>query len=422
MNPSLILAFGMIVVIGGILWLRLHPFLALLAGAFTVAALTPQTAIIEWALAKGLGESDAAAIAGKGFAVRVAEGFGTGCMKVGIVIAMASIIGKCLLDSGGAERIVLGLRRLFGEKRTPAAFAASGFVLGIPVFFDTVFYLLLPLGKALRMKTGGNYLLYILCIVAGATMAHSLVPPTPGPFAVAEELKVDIGTMILGGCIVGMFSVTAGYLYAVWANRRWEIPLRPSVELGQAELDAMAERKESDLPRLGVSLLPVLLPVILISGKTVLRDGLGLDVPAWLITLGDKNLALAVSAILAVALLGIQKKMNIPAPSGPGPGGAWKRGCDHSGYRLGERFRECSRANRHCGDPEGYRAGIGASPASDRVRGDVTDTDCARVGYRSHDYDGGAGVADDYRYRPSLSSSLHRACDWMRIQAGHVDE
>ena len=75
----------------------------------------------------------------------------------------------------------------------------SGFVLAVPVFFDTVFYLLIPIAVAMAHRTGGNYLFYVLCIVAGGTMAHSLVPPTPGPLLVAEEIGVDIGAMMFGG-------------------------------------------------------------------------------------------------------------------------------------------------------------------------------------------------------------------------------
>jgi GntP family gluconate:H+ symporter len=309
-NPLFILAVGMVVVIGGILVLRLHAFLALLAGAFTVAFLTGPDAIMAWGLEGGMSVAEAEEAAGKNFSQRVAMGFGIGCSKVGIVIAMAAIIGKCLLDSGGAERIVLALRRAFGEERTPAAFTVSGFVLGIPVFFDTVFYLLMPLGKALRMKTGKNYLLYVLTIVAGATMAHSLVPPTPGPLAVAEELGIDIGVMMLGGCGVGIFTIAAGYAYACWANRRWEIPLRPSDELSEGELEAMANRDEGELPSLMFALLPILIPVILIAGNTI-GKALGTDLPKWMAVLGDKNIALSLAAGVAMILLAVQKRMSL---------------------------------------------------------------------------------------------------------------
>ena len=125
------------------------------------------------------------------------------------------------------EGSLIGSAIWLGEKRTPVAFAISGFIVGIPVFFRHCLLSADAAGKrAMREKTGGNYLLYIMSIVVGATMAHSLVPPTPGPLLVQSELEgVTIGNMMIGGLIVGAIAVTAGFLFAVWANKIWVIPL-----------------------------------------------------------------------------------------------------------------------------------------------------------------------------------------------------
>ncbi len=242
---------------------------------------------------------------------RVAAAFGSTCAKIGILIAMAAIIGKCLLDSGAADRIVRSALRLFGERAAPGAFLSSGFLLGIPVFFDTVFYLMIPLGKALRMRTGKNYLLYVLTIVAGATMAHSLVPPTPGPLFVAEELGVDLGLMIMAGCIVGIFSSGTGYLFARWINSRTELPLRESADLALKDLEELTRRGDEDLPPLGVAMLPILLPVVLIAGYTILKGYSEHFLPAFMQvaeTLGNKNIALVIAAAVALIMLAWQKR------------------------------------------------------------------------------------------------------------------
>jgi len=248
----------------------------------------------------------------KNWGIRIAEGLGSTMTKIALLIAMASIIGKCLMDSGGAERIVSSIAKTVGEKRMPFAFIGSGFTLGIPVFFDTVFYLLIPLGKAMRVKTGKNYLLYVLTIVAGGTMAHSLVPPTPGPLFVAAEMGIDIGLMMIGGIIVGLFTVSSGYIWAVYANSRWEIPLRASEELTDRELELIANRDESELPGLGISLLPILLPVVLMGGATAISlmassssnpsEAL-VSFDAIMRVLGDKNIAMTISAICGMGLL-----------------------------------------------------------------------------------------------------------------------
>lgn len=100
------------------------------------------------------------------------------------------------MDSGAAERIVRAMTGALGDSRTPLAVTRSGYVLSIPVFFDTVFYLLVPPARSLSMTQRKNYVLHITAIVAGAAVTHSLVPPTPDPLSMASALWVDLGTMI----------------------------------------------------------------------------------------------------------------------------------------------------------------------------------------------------------------------------------
>ena len=157
MYPFLILLAGMAVVIGGILWLRLHAFLALLLGALVVAALTPAESVRQYGLSKGMSPAAAERLSRSETGERIADGFGRTAGQIGIVIAMASIIGVCLLESGSADRIVRTALGVLGERRAGLAFLGSGFLLGIPVFFDTVFFLLMPLGKATRIRSGKNY-------------------------------------------------------------------------------------------------------------------------------------------------------------------------------------------------------------------------------------------------------------------------
>lgn len=325
MDPLWILAAGIVVVVGGVLAFKLHAFLALIFGALIVAALTPEATLQDYATLQVAKNNwtkkqadrflnqlpDERVTVGE----RVGESFGRTCGTIGILVGLASIVGKCLLDSGGADRIVRSTLRLLGEKRAPMAFLSSGFLLGIPVFFDTVFYLMIPLGKAMRVRTGQNYLFYVLTIIAGATMTHSLVPPTPGPMFVAQELEVEMGVMILAGCIVGAFTSLVGYFYARWANSRWEIPLRDSAAASLEQLEKSAQREDHELPPLWLSLLPILLPVILICGTTILpkhyRDIPGKYEPELLQarlsmvvdSLGSPNVALMISAVVGLLTL-----------------------------------------------------------------------------------------------------------------------
>jgi GntP family gluconate:H+ symporter len=184
LHPLIILFIGMMTVILIITLLRMNAFIALITAAIVVSLLSPGD----------LGEK----------IKRVAESFGSTAGSIGIVIALAVVIGKCMMDSGAADRIVRGFLSLLGEKRSSTALMASGFVLSIPVFFDTVFYLLVPLARSMHRRTKKHYLKYAMAIAAGGVITHSLVPPTPGPLVMVENLGIDIGFMIILGALVAL--------------------------------------------------------------------------------------------------------------------------------------------------------------------------------------------------------------------------
>ena len=123
----------------------------------------------------------------------------------------------------------------------------SGYVLSIPVFFDTVFYLLVPLAKALRIRTGSHYVLYVMAICAGAGLTHSLVAPTPGPLIMADNLHLDLGTTILAGIAFSLVpGILVGWFFARWLSRKLDIPLRESADMSEHELLELVERRESE--------------------------------------------------------------------------------------------------------------------------------------------------------------------------------
>jgi len=313
MDPLILLLLGVAVVVGGVLVLRLHAFLALVAGGLIVAALTPALNLEEFARSRKMSDGDTKKFVQQSTGDRLAKEFGNTCGKVGILIALASIIGKCLMDSGGAARIVRSSLRAVGEPRAPLAFLGCGYLLAIPIFYDTVFLLMIPLAKALWLHTRRNYVLYVCAMIAGGTMTHSLVPPTPGPLFVATELKVDLGLMILMGCLVSAFTGAFGYAYGVWINRRMTVEVADSANVSLADLEKLSQRDDRDLPPLWLALTPILLPVVFIGGKAVLGSfltgGAGWQAGLMMLfnVLGDANLALAISAVVALFLLRWQR-------------------------------------------------------------------------------------------------------------------
>lgn len=316
-DPFFILSIGVLIVVGGIIGLKLHPFLALLLGAFFVALLTPAAVIEQFALAKGTAPAAALALSKKSVGERIATEFGNTCAKIGILIAMAAIIGKCLLESGAAERIIRSMLNLFGIEKAPAAFLVSSFFLGIPVFFDTVIFLMIPLVKAMTMRIGKNYLLLVMCVMAGAAMANSLVPPAPGPLFLIGEMHIPIGLMMIAGTVVGLFTITAGYFFAVWSNKKSPIPLRDSLDAKLEDIKAISIKDDSHLPPLGLSLLPVLIPLMFICADTAInafvdiknvQSPLLLNVFKFIKFFGDKNIAIMTGGFAALLVLVNQKK------------------------------------------------------------------------------------------------------------------
>ena len=246
MSPLLILATGVIIVLGMIIFFRINAFVALITAAMVVSVMAP-------------GEVGSKIS-------RVADAFGRSAGAIGIVIALAAIIGQCMMESGAADRIVRTFLKLLGEKRAPLALMGSGFVLSVPVFFDTVFYLLVPLARSLHRRTNKNYLLYILAISAGGAITHTLVPPTPGPLLMASTLGVDVGLMILVGAMIAMPAALVGIGFSLLADRTMNIPMRQSGTKPDPE-----PLEDSQLPSLLAALSPILLPVVLISCNTVVE-------------------------------------------------------------------------------------------------------------------------------------------------------
>ncbi len=317
MTSIALILLGLAIVIGGVVWLRGHAFVVLTVAAIVVGMLTPSKLVYYDALRQDPSNVAAAeAAANQTIGERVATGFGSTCRKIGILIAMASIIGECLLVSGAAQRIVDAIQQTIGEKRTPLALVASGFVLGIPVFFDTVFFLLIPLARALYSRTGKNYVLYVMSVVVGGTMAHSLVPPTPGPLLVASELGVDLTTAILAGLVVGGIAAMTGHLMAIWLDQRvtpnlthWAEAPDPVQTPSPAEAGTKTE--PSRRPSVFWSLLPIVLPLALLALGTLSRlpqpGQIDTELRLFLLQLGsfigNKNVALTLSALVAVGLL-----------------------------------------------------------------------------------------------------------------------
>lgn len=286
--PFAVLFLAIVVVVLMISILRFHPFIALMLSAIFVGLISTN-----------LPGAENLYHVVKAVELPMSE-FGITAGKIAWVIALAAIIGTAMMESGAAQRIVNALVGTLGESRAPLALVISGFLLSIPVFFDTVFFLLIPLAIALAMKTGKNFVLYVAAIGGGAAITHSMVPPTPGPLIMAETLQADLGLTIMAGLAAGILPAICVLIVGKRMNAKLNIPVR--VAMGEMKPNA-------SMPSLTLSLLPVIIPIILISLASITKVTAGV-VPPWMAFLGNKNIAMGIGTAIALWLWVKQKNLS----------------------------------------------------------------------------------------------------------------
>ena len=260
MPPVALLAIafaGVALVIVLVTWAKIPAFLALAAAALAVglAARMPLPEITR-AFQSGVGDT---------------LGF------VAMVIALGTVIGKLLAESGGAVVVADALAKALGERRLDWALMLSGFIIGLPVFFQVGLVLLAPVLFTAQRQTRTPLLRLGLPLVAGLSAAHGLVPPHPGPLAAIERLGADPGRTLLYSLIVGLpVSILAGPLYARYICRR--VHVEPGVIAEQfTHVDPRPTQHRTRTPSLGITLVTMLLPVLLMLfaalAQTVMPDG-----------------------------------------------------------------------------------------------------------------------------------------------------
>lgn len=176
---------------------RLHAFVALLVTSLVVAV---------------LGGIPLAEIAGL-----VQEEMGGTLGYIAVVIGLGAMFGEMLQRSGGASAIANTLLRRFGDRYSPWALGLTGLIVAVPVFFDVALILFIPLVYSLARRSGRSLLFYAIPLLAGIAVAHSFIPPTPGPVAVAGLLGADLGWVIALGAVAGVPATIVG---GIWFGRR----------------------------------------------------------------------------------------------------------------------------------------------------------------------------------------------------------
>lgn len=240
----------------------------------------------------------------------IQKGMGGTLGFVATVVGLGAIFGQMLESSGGAESMARYLVKKFGVKRAPFAMMLTGFFVGIPVFLDVGFIILVPIVYALSRDTKKSVLYYGIPLLAGLAVTHSFVPPTPGPVAVAEIINAELGYVILWGFILGLpIAIIAGPIFGRYISKKIIINAPENIDEIHPEI-------KKDLPSFGLIISIITIPLFLILLATVtevmvkkqlLPAGL---IPEILAFIGHPFTALTIATLIAIYFLGIKKGFN----------------------------------------------------------------------------------------------------------------
>ena len=282
----LITLIAILIVIVGVSYFKWHAFISLLLASLFLAIFSGMDfAQIVSAYEDGVG--------------------GTLGHLIGI-IALGTILGKMLAESGAGLVIAQFFIRTFGEKRLPWAMFISGFIIGIPVFFEVGILILLPLVISITKASKQNILRVGLPAIAGLSIVHGLVPPHPGALAAIGIYEADLGKVLLYSLVIALpAGILGGPLFAKWAEKK----VIPEGEPTLIKVDDQFDNRK--MPSVGVSFLTILLPVILMLFGTF-APYLPVNDPviSFLELIGSPLVAMLISVFVAFWLLGFRNGMD----------------------------------------------------------------------------------------------------------------
>lgn len=235
----------------------------------------------------------------------IQEGMGSTLGYIAIVIGLGAMIGELLRQSGGAEQIAATLLDRFGDDNAPWALGLTGLLVAIPVFFDVALILFIPLVYTLTRASGRSLLLYAIPLVGGIAVAHSFIPPTPGPVAVAGLIGADLGWVIVFGLIAGLPAVVVGgVVFGRYIADRIHLEVPESMEIDEAVSDESTGSPPSFFRAVAIIAIPLALILIGTVSDIVLAEGSA--VRGWLQFVGHPFTALTAATLITFYVLGVR--------------------------------------------------------------------------------------------------------------------
>jgi Gnt-I system high-affinity gluconate transporter len=237
----------------------------------------------------------------------VEKGVGSTLGGLALILCLGAILGKILEISGAAESIATKLIHQFGIKHIQWAILLTGFLIGIPIYYNAGFIILVPLVCSIAKKTGLPLLYIVIPMAAALSTTHCFLPPHPGPVVLVNAFHANTGITLMYGIAIAIPTVIiAGpFLGSLLKNVSVAVP-----KLFVSEI----EKNEKDLPPASISFLIALLPVLLISFSLISNFTLAKDnlLRTILSFLGDTNIALLISVMAALYFFGIRQDKSMP--------------------------------------------------------------------------------------------------------------
>jgi len=235
---SVLLAVGLLTIM--IAWGKVQPLLAFVVAAMAAALMLGMPlAKIPGVIEKGIGDLLGSLV---------------------VVICLGAVFGKLIADSGAAQRIASYLIGVFGSARMPLALTLTGFVAGIPLYYNVGFVLLVPLVFSLMYQSGRPAVAMAIPLLCGLSIAHGFLPPHPSPTALVAQFHADMGRTLFYGLIVAVPTlIIAGPLFAMTLKR---------IKAEPAPMFRSGLREEAELPGVFNSFATALLPVWLLAAAT----------------------------------------------------------------------------------------------------------------------------------------------------------
>jgi gluconate transporter len=268
-----------------ILAAKLHAFLALLISAMAMglAAGMPPAQVLK----------------------TIQNGFGEALGFIAVVIGLGAMIGRFLEYSGGGRALADWLLLKFGKDHAAWAVLVASFLVGLPIFFEVGFIILVPVVWNLTRESKRSLLVYGLPMAAALTVNHALVPPHPAPAAASQLLGGDLGKTIIYGVLLSIpMTITAGMIYGQWIARRIRVGL-PEIAMTQTS----SPETDGTPPPVPIVILLLVLPVLLTFGATMasLRD---IPLKNVAVFLGHPYTALLVTVLVMMYCFGARRGMS----------------------------------------------------------------------------------------------------------------